>query len=579
MRLTILGMASLLAVGLAGEVCHAQTRGFALDRYEPAERGSDWFAADSLDLRGDGRLAVGATLDYAHKPLVPYDENDEPRPALISRQTYLHLGASYVMMDWLRLGINLPLLVSTAGTDVTSGGSQFAAPSGAALGDIRLGADARLLGEHGEAFTLAAGLWVYVPNGSTDAFVGDGSTRVQPRVAAAGRIGAFEYAAKTGINLRTVDQNFAGEPFGTEWQFTTAAGVRLLDEKLLLGPELWGSTVLGEGGSFDREATPLEVALGGHYRHEDWSFGLGAGPGITRGLGTPKARVLASIEYSPQPKMAPPPPPTPMDSDDDGIVDEQDACPDVPGVIDEDPAKNGCPPPPPDDDGDGIINDDDACPDVAGVANEDPKKNGCPADSDGDGIIDAEDACPQEAGVPSAVPEKNGCPLPPDTDEDGIVDAEDACPEKAGPRRDDPKKNGCPRARVTKTKVEILDRIEFDTGKATIRPESDDVLQAVFELLNGHPDIELVSVEGHTDNRGSRWLNRKLSSDRAKSVVAWLVEHGIDKQRLTSAGFGPDKPIDSNDTDVGRQNNRRVEFQIVRRSQPKQDESTEGDEQ
>ncbi len=570
-----MGIATLLVGVFVGQVCLAQTRGFAVNRYEPAERGSDWFAAESLDLRGEGRLAVGATLDYAHKPLVPYDENDEALPALISRQTYLHVGASYVLINRLRFGVDLPVLLDSAGTDVTSGGDQFIAPDGADLGDIRLGADVRLLGEYGEAFTLAAGLWVYVPNGGTDNYVGDGSTRIQPRLAAAGQVGLFEYAAKTGVNVRTVDQDFAGEPFGTEWQFTSAAGVRLLDKKLLLGPELWGSTVLGEGGSFDRESTPLEVALGGHYRHEDWNFGLGAGPGITRGLGTPKVRVLASIEYSPQPKVAPPPPPTPMDSDDDGIVDEQDACPNIAGVIDDDPKKNGCPPPL-DDDEDGIINDQDACPNVAGVKNDDPAKNGCPPDSDGDGIIDAEDACPEEPGVASAVPEKNGCPLPPDTDGDGIIDAEDACPEKAGPPRDDPKKNGCPRATITESKVEIIDRIEFDTGKSTIRPESDDVLNAVLQILNEHAEIELVSVEGHTDNKGSRWLNRKLSADRAKAVVAWLVEHGIDRGRLKSAGFGPDKPIDSNDTDAGRQNNRRVEFQIVRRVQPK---PSEGDAQ
>ena len=108
-----------------------------------------------------------------------------------------------------------------------------------------------------------------------------------------------------------------------------------------------------------------------------------------------------------------------------------------------------------------------------------------------------------------------------------------------------------------------MERVEFDTNKATIRPESDGVLTAVLDILKGHPEIKKVSVEGHTDNRGARFYNIGLSKRRAASVVKWLTSRGIDKGRLTSNGFGPDKPIDTNDTEDGRQNNRRVEFNIV----------------
>src|SRR5690606_2006336 len=101
-------------------------------------------------------------------------------------------------------------------------------------------------------------------------------------------------------------------------------------------------------------------------------------------------------------------------------------------------------------------------------------------------------------------------------------------------------------------------------GKATIRPESTAILEAVQSVLEENPQIEQLRVEGHTDNRGSARLNARLSADRAAAVVEWLVEHGIDRSRLISAGYGMDKPIETNDTEAGRQTNRRVEFHIVK---------------
>ncbi|HMR78614.1 MAG TPA: OmpA family protein, partial [Polyangiaceae bacterium] len=236
----------------------------------------------------------------------------------------------------------------------------------------------------------------------------------------------------------------------------------------------------------------------------------------------------------------------------------------VPGVATDDPKTHGCPPPN-DRDADGIFDEVDACPDDKGVASDDPKKHGCPlpADRDGDGIVDELDACPDEKGVETADPKTNGCPPPKDSDGDGIVDPEDACPDLAGPPNEDPKKHGCPKAKVVGKKIEILERVEFDTNKATIRPESDGVLQAVLEVLTKYPNIKKVRVEGHTDNRGGAGYNLNLSRRRAAAVVKWLTDKGVDVARLTSQGVGQTKPTDSNDTAEGRQNNRRVEFNII----------------
>jgi serine/threonine protein kinase len=103
------------------------------------------------------------------------------------------------------------------------------------------------------------------------------------------------------------------------------------------------------------------------------------------------------------------------------------------------------------------------------------------------------------------------------------------------------------------------DRAEF----VVILPASDGVLEAVKKILDEHPELGKVSVEGHTDNRGSAAYNKKLSGRRAASVVRWLTRHGIDAKRLSSVGYGFDRPLDTNDTEEGRQANRRVEFHLV----------------
>ena len=155
------------------------------------------------------------------------------------------------------------------------------------------------------------------------------------------------------------------------------------------------------------------------------------------------------------------------------------------------------------------------------------------------------------------------CPPPKDPDKDTILDPEDACPEAPGPRDTDPKKNGCPAARVEKGQIKILERVEFENNSAKIRPQSDKILNAVLAVMTEHPEFTKLSVEGHTDNRGAAGHNLDLSRRRAASVMKWLTDHGVAKTRLSSQGFGMTKPIDSNDSDAGRQNNRRVEFHIL----------------
>ena len=125
-------------------------------------------------------------------------------------------------------------------------------------------------------------------------------------------------------------------------------------------------------------------------------------------------------------------------------------------------------------------------------------------------------------------------------------------------------------AAIVAGKIQIRDQIKFRFNSAELDPASDPILQAVATVMTDHPELKRVRVEGHTDNVGTPAYNMGLSQRRASSVMKWLIAHGIEKQRLESAGFGLTKPIDDNTTDEGRRNNRRVEFHIL---DPQQDKT------
>jgi len=234
-------------------------------------------------------------------------------------------------------------------------------------------------------------------------------------------------------------------------------------------------------------------------------------------------------------KVEVPVPEPPKDRDGDGILDDNDACPDVAGVA----AFNGCP----DTDKDGIADKDDKCPDVAGLA----KYNGCPVpDTDKDGINDENDKCPSVAGVARY----EGCPVP-DGDGDGVNDEEDKCPTVAG----DAKNAGCPL--ITYTAGPIL----FNSSSATLLPTGKKELDKLVEFLKTNKDVN-VALEAHTDNSGDAAKNQALSEKRAESAKAYLVKKGIDGARISTAGFVATQPIATNDTKEGRAQNRRVEVKV-----------------
>jgi len=184
-------------------------------------------------------------------------------------------------------------------------------------------------------------------------------------------------------------------------------------------------------------------------------------------------------------------------------------------------------------------------------------RQGCPAkDADKDGILDEQDSCPNEAGIP----ELKGCPAK-DTDKDGVADHLDNCPNEAGPAEN----QGCPAKQkqlvvIKADRIEIKDKVYFDSGKATIQSRSNALLDQMAKVLTQHPEITKVTVEGHTDDSGQAETNKTLSQQRAEAVQAYLIKKGVPADRLEAKGFGSERPVAPNTTAEGRTANRRVEF-------------------
>src|SRR5205809_831740 len=282
----------------------------------------------------------------------------------------------------------------------------------------------------------------------------------------------------------------------------------------------------------------------------------------------------------------------PQDSDQDGIPDKKDACPNTPAGVQVDP--KGCPV---DSDGDGVPDGVDQCPNTPAGATVDAV--GCPADADKDGVPDGIDQCPNTPigalvdakgcpmdsdldGVPDGLDkcpntpagtpvDTTGCPLPRqvirDSDGDGVPDDRDKCPNTpAGSKVD---ANGCiilfqpeivpgaPGAPARPTL--ILRGVNFEWGRSALTRDSYAVLDQVAGSLVANPEIR-IEIAGYTDNTGSAPLNVRLSQARAASVRAYLARKGVSPDRMVAKGYGASGAIAPNTTAGGRAQNRRVEL-------------------
>jgi OOP family OmpA-OmpF porin len=602
-------LACAALVGLLSNEAAAQEGGFALNQLQPSPAGDIFIGVPSPYAAGHLEPNAYLMFDYAHQP-IRLSGADDANP-VVGSHGFLRLDASLALWERLLVSVDAPLAIILSGDDPGLTSVTFTTPKSPKFGDIRVGARARIYGDDGSAFQLGGGGYVFFPSGNQEQYAGEGAFRGGPHATVGGRLGdelGFVYTGSLGAELRGSNNPDFERPHALT--YGVAAALMVAKDLFQIGAEFYGVTTLTGGHALSTTTMPLTGATSGTNEllittklrfFEGFTIGGGAGPGLGAKVGTPIFRATAFVGWTPMPGPAPDDGGDEVavigDKDDDGINDDMDACPDVAGEPNPDPAKDGCPPA--DRDTDGVLDVDDACPTTAGLRNadvtkngcpadsdddgyhdgidacpkvvgessDDPKKVGCPADDDGDGIANKQDACKTAAGDPHDDPQKNGCP--PDPDGDSIRYAADACPNQKGYPDPNPQKNGCPRyVIVTKGAIQITQRIEFETyGDSlaeAIAGDSAKVLAEVAEAIKGNSKIRAVEVQGHTDDSGDEEFNMELSQRRAEVVRTWLIdEGGVSGDRLTAKGYGFTRPVADNRLRVGRQANRRVEFVIV----------------
>ena len=170
--------------------------------------------------------------------------------------------------------------------------------------------------------------------------------------------------------------------------------------------------------------------------------------------------------------------------------------------------------------------------------------------------------CHAEAHVGNAEP-KAATPPPPEPPPPPPP-ASSAPPPAPPPPAEKPIKT-TGKAKIENGHIRIPGKIHFDTDKATLKDdkETKEILETVAQVMKENTQLTKVHIEGHTDSSGDKAHNQKLSQDRADTVAKWLAEKGgIDKARLDTKGWGPDRPIKTNDTPEHKEENRRVDFKI-----------------
>lgn len=575
---------SALAAGtalLTAAEASAQQHTFHLDRLEVPGAPDDGLVLFRPTMQPDATVYGQMALGYSFNPLHTGDVTRDATTLRLSSnpitdQFTMYASAGLEVFDRLTIGATMPVTWVEGGNQLNSGGNTGIGNSaavtpystnGPAAGDVRL--DARFVawrnGDRTAAVGVQASMFAPSGQGSSTNFGGDGTdVEFMPMVTGEWTPSTkfpIAIVANTGVHFRTENSindpagkigNGGGLGIGNEWRWAVGAYLPIVGGRFRLGVDIFGQTGLDSDGTvgntiFTKQNTPIEWDVEGRMKlkiagTDHWFVGAGAGSLINQGYGAPDLRVVGLFGlYLPisdtdanspeaRQKLHAKIRESLKDSDGDGIPDDVDACPDEPEDHKEPDAGDGCP---------------------------------APSDRDGDGIPDNVDKCPDKPEDKDGVDDSDGCPED-DADQDGIPDAKDACPKEPGQADPDPKKNGCPKfIKLEGSTVRVLQQVHFATGSATILPDSFPMLTEIVKLLQATPGIKKMRVEGHTDNRGAAAMNLDLSKRRAASVAAWLTQHGVAGERLSSEGYGMTKPIDSNDTDAGRLANRRVEFKIV----------------
>jgi OmpA-OmpF porin, OOP family len=614
---------ALPIVLLCTRVVAAQPAGnLALDPLRPAIDSRGYLTVNASQLLGDREVSFGlGALAWGHRLLTldgggnAYAIDDLITATLIAA-VGLHLGPLE-----LELGASVPLAIMSGSRGTTTVARPGLATDvqehrvdGQGLGNVGLHLKTRLVrggrGGRGGGLGLGVVASLYLPTVEPEhRFLGE--DQLVPQVIGVvdrelGRAGRLRFALTGGIRLRRTttftndDPGRAGAPVtgrsitaSSELPFGAAVAYAVARQRLELVGELVGAIPLGAHEHYQ----PLEALAGVKLylaRNSFLTLGVGRGLVAQRGA-SPDARALFSIVFEP----------SVGDRDGDGIEDDDDRCPDAPEDFDGWQDDDGCPDP--DNDRDGIDDRDDRCPDIPEDRDGGQDDDGCPEgvgddrdgdrvkdiddrcpdapedqdgwqdadgcpelDNDGDRIPDSDDLCPDDPEDPDGWQDADGCPEL-DNDHDRIPDRDDRCPDQPETYNATDDADGCPDHGVV-TRIEggilALKPINFEYDQAVIEPDSYDILDAVVAAMNGYLDIELIEVQGHTDERGDDAYNLDLSVRRAAAVVTYLVGHGVAARRLISQGYGESQPLDKRHTPAAWTINRRVDF-VLRKGQPR----------
>ncbi|MFL5347091.1 MAG: Ig-like domain-containing protein [Hyalangium sp.] len=590
-----LGVVAVLAA--SGPAQAQSSSAIDVQQFKPAPGKADVLGLEGPGVPGHLSWSTGLYLQYAHDPLVIINPRNEALlQHLVKNQVGFDLVGAIGLGERFELGASIPISLQHGEFNEQASGSLEQTWKGG-LGDLRLIPKVLLL--EGESLRLGLAAPVVLPTGGSTALRGEKGVGVQPRLATDYTFdGGTRLLANVGVNLRS-RQELLNLSVGNELSYGLGAAIpfQVQGHPLIGLASVAGAFGLGATGGTNEEEIPLELQAGLQYPFSKSMVAtLGAGRGLTLGYGMPVFRVFTGVTWTAEEQTHS----RPRDSDNDGVPDVADKCPDQPEDRDGFQDEDGCPDP--DNDQDGIADvadkcpnqpedkdgfqDEDGCPDpdndhdgIADTVDKCPNEpedkdgfqdeDGCPdPDNDQDGIADAADKCPNQPEDKDGFQDEDGCPDP-DNDHDGIPDAEDQCPLEPEVINGVDDSDGCPdigesKVQLTATKIVIREKVYFATNKDVVLARSFPLLQQVASLLRANPEIKKVRIEGHTDSRADDAFNLDLSQRRAGNVRKYLVEQAnIAPERLDAVGFGETRPVDTNLTAAGRENNRRVEFIIV----------------
>jgi outer membrane protein OmpA-like peptidoglycan-associated protein len=504
--------------------------GSDLQRFHPATgAGRDLVNVYSARILPHTGISAGLYASYGSQPLLGYPEGSDTPVELVRHhlQTDVFMGVG--LWDRLELAVNVPVTVLVDGETSPLFESVDPTPG---LGDVRLVSRLRMWGDN----TGLAGALVVIsslPTGASEEFRGRGEAAVEPMVAVDYK---FDSGGQLALNV--------GYLFGPSQSFADVeTGNALLgglgfsypvNDRFGLVASVQGQVPLAGTAAPTAYNSPLEGLLSVRWTPgRNQVIDVAAGPGLGEGVSAASVRAVAGYAYY---SGDPAPQAVSQNEVEQPEEPSEPRCPSPEEALNGAKIPEGCPQP--DRDGDGLADADDQCAELAEDMDGYQDEDGCPdEDDDADGIADADDQCPDEREV------YNGF-----NDEDGCADEGDV------------------KVFVTRTHIKVDEKIFFDHAKATIRQGSHSVLRQLAGTLRANAQIEKLEINGHADITGTDEFNRKLSDQRARQVRKFLINHGVDSDRLVAEGFGDNAPIASNESESGRAKNRRVEFVIIKQS-------------